>query len=64
MVHHDVLLLITVITVALSALLHGIIAAPFTKLCGNFTARMGEYEENHSVTELPLREGAIKINKD
>lgn len=55
--HYEALLSITVITVALSALLHGLTAAPFARWYGQMAARMGECEENQSVAELPLREG-------
>ena len=55
--HRDELLSITVITVALSALLHGISAAPFARMYGRRTDRMGECHENRTVAELPLREG-------
>ncbi len=55
--HRDELLSITVIVVALSAILHGISAAPFAKLYGQMAASMGECEENRPVAEMPLREG-------
>jgi NhaP-type Na+/H+ or K+/H+ antiporter len=58
-IHREALLSITIITVALSALLHGVSAAPFAKLYGRLTSRMGECEENKPVTEMPLREGHI-----
>ncbi|MDH3712260.1 MAG: cation:proton antiporter [Gammaproteobacteria bacterium] len=48
---------ITIVTVALSALLHGVTAAPLARLYGRKAAAMGECEENRVVTELPLREG-------
>ena len=55
--HRDELLAITVITVALSVLLHGVSAAPLAKLYGKLSARMGECDENQLVAELPLRAG-------
>lgn len=55
--HHTELLTITVITVAMSILLHGVTAAPFARIYANFAARMGDCEENELVSELPLREG-------
>ena len=64
MLHRDELLSITVITVALSALLHGVTAAPFARLYGRLAARMGECEENRPVTEMPLREGRTVIEND
>lgn len=64
MLHRDELLSITVITVALSAILHGISAAPFAKLYGRMTAEMGECEENRPVAEMPLREGRTVSSSD
>jgi NhaP-type Na+/H+ or K+/H+ antiporter len=55
--HRSELLVITVITVALSTLLHGITAAPLANAYGRLAARMGECEENQPAAELPLREG-------
>jgi NhaP-type Na+/H+ or K+/H+ antiporter len=57
--HREELLSVTVITVALSALLHGISAAPLARLYGRFANRMGECQENRPAAELPLREGHI-----
>ena len=62
--HREELLTITVITVALSALLHGISAAPFAKWYGQRVTSMGECEEKRPVTEMPLREGRTAINND
>jgi len=62
--HREELLTITVITVGLSALLHGISAAPFARLYGRRVERMGECEERKPVTEMPLREGHARINND
>ena len=61
--HRDELLVITVITVALSALLHGITAAPLAKAYGHMAAKMGECVENEPTTELPLREGHTNNNR-
>ncbi len=61
--HRDELLAITVITVALSALLHGITAAPLANAYGRLTASMGECEENQPAAELPLREGHTNIKR-
>ena len=63
-VHQSDLLAITVITVALSALLHGVSAAPLSSLYGGMAARMGECEEMRPVTELPLREGHGPLEKN
>ena len=56
-VHHNEIFSVTIITVALSALLHGVSAAPLARLYGHQAASMGECEENQPVTELPVREG-------
>lgn len=61
--HREELLSITVVTVALSALLHGISAAPFARIYGRFTDSMGECHENRAVEELPLREGHKLVEK-
>ena len=62
--HRDELLVITVITVALSALLHGVTAAPLAKAYGRMAASMGECEENQPTTDLPLREGHIANDRE
>jgi NhaP-type Na+/H+ or K+/H+ antiporter len=62
--HRNELLSITVITVALSALLHGVTAAPFSNLYGRLVARMGECEETQPVCELPLRSGPADIENN
>jgi NhaP-type Na+/H+ or K+/H+ antiporter len=63
-IHREALLSITIITVALSALLHGVSAAPLAKRYGRMASRMGECEENRPVAEMPLREGRTVINND
>ena len=55
--HGHELLAITVITVALSALLHGASAAPLARVYGALAGRMGECEENKPAADLPLRSG-------
>ncbi len=55
--HREQLLAITVVTVALSALLHGLTAAPLASRYAQRVARMGECEEIQRVPEMPLREG-------
>ena len=62
--HSHELLSVTVVTVALSALLHGVTAAPFAYLYGRLTARMGECEENQPAPELPLREVFTRISNN
>jgi NhaP-type Na+/H+ or K+/H+ antiporter len=56
LLHRNELLSVTVTTVALSALLHGLSAAPLARLYGRHVAEAGECEEKMPVTELPLRE--------
>lgn len=55
--HRDELLSVTVITVALSALLHGVTASPLARSFGRHAAGMGTCEENKTVSEMPLRVG-------
>ncbi len=62
--HRDELLSITIVTVGLSALLHGLSAAPLSNLYGRLAARMGKCEENQPTSELPLREGLTHLNND
>jgi NhaP-type Na+/H+ or K+/H+ antiporter len=62
--HRDELLSITVVTVALSALLHGVTAAPLARLYGRLATGMGECEENQAVREMPLRAGPVNIKND
>ncbi len=62
--HRAELLSITVVTVALSVLLHGVTAAPFAALYGRIVARMGECEESQPVAELPLRAGLNPIDNE
>ena len=60
--HQSQILSITVTTVALSALLHGVSAAPLSNLYGQYTVKQGECEESKEVAEMPLRDGYIKSN--
>ena len=55
----DEIFTVTVLTVALSALLHGISAAPLASAFARLAAGMGECEENMPAVELSLREGHI-----
>jgi len=58
----DQILTVTVITVALSAILHGLSALPLSKKYGNLCASMGQCEEIKSVADLPLRDGSLTQN--
>jgi len=60
--HRAEILSITVITVALSVILHGISAAPLANIYGRLAERMGECEESKAVSLLPLREGPMINN--
>ena len=60
--HRADILSITVITVALSVILHGISAAPLAKVYGRLAERMGECEEGKAVFDMPLREGPMTNN--
>ena len=61
-IHGGELLAITVLTVALSALLHGVSAGPLATWYGRRAERMGECAENRIVAELPLRDGHIRFD--
>ncbi len=60
--HSEEILAITVITVALSVILHGVSAAPLATAYGRMAERMGECEESKEVSDMPLREGMATIN--
>ncbi len=60
--HRDEILSVTVITVALSVILHGVSAAPLAKIYGRLADRMGDCEERKAVSEMPLREGLTNDN--
>ena len=60
--HRAEILAITVITVALSVVLHGISAAPLANAYGRLAERMGECEEGKAVSHVPLRHGPAPNN--
>lgn len=62
MPHHAELLSITVITVALSIVLHGISAAPLSSAYGRMCQRLGDCEESKAVSDMPLRQGPATNN--
>jgi NhaP-type Na+/H+ or K+/H+ antiporter len=62
--HHDEILSITVLTVAMSALLHGMSAAPLSNAYGRLVARTGECAETRPVVEMPLRAGHVREESD
>ena len=53
--HSDEIFTITIVTVGLSVLLHGLTAAPFASLFGQMAQDMGDCEEKKAVSEIPLR---------
>lgn len=53
----EIILTVTVLTVALSIVLHGLSAAPLAKLYGARTEAKGECAENVPVAEMPTRGG-------
>ena len=57
--HRHELLSITVITVALSIVLHGITAAPLASAYGRLADKMGDCEEMKPVADMPLRDGSM-----
>ena len=57
--HRREIFAVTILTVTLSALLHGITSGPFSRLFGQAVQRMGECAESERVSELPLRTGII-----
>ncbi len=60
----DTILTVTIVTVALSALLHGITAAPFARRYGDIARRAGECAEMQPVAEMPARGGMIDTPKE
>jgi len=59
--HREEILALVLITVALSALLHGVSAAPLAARFGRLIAGMGACEENQPACEIPLRDGSVNI---
>ncbi|NNE86367.1 MAG: sodium:proton antiporter, partial [Alphaproteobacteria bacterium] len=55
----DEILQITILTVALSILAHGITAAPASRWYAGLVARMGDCEESKPVSEMPHRFGSM-----
>ncbi len=56
----DQILAVTIVTVALSILAHGITAAPAARRYGELARRMGQCEENKPVSEMPTRAGMVR----
>ncbi len=56
----DQILTVTILTVALSILAHGITAAPAAQRYGEMARRMGQCEENKPVSEMPTRAGMVR----
>ena len=53
--HAQEILVATIVTVVLSAILHGVSAAPLARAYGCMAARIGECEETRPVEEMPVR---------
>ncbi len=53
--HAHEILVATIVTVALSAILHGVSAAPLAAAYGRMAERVGECEETRPVDEMPVR---------
>ncbi len=53
--HAEEILIATVVTVALSAILHGVSAAPLAGAYGRMAKRIGDCEETRPVEEMPVR---------
>ena len=53
--HAHEILVASIVTVALSAILHGVSAAPLAGAYGRMAARIGECEETKPVAEMPVR---------
>ena len=57
----DEIMQITVVTVALSILAHGLTAAPASRWYAGLVRRMGECEEAKPVAEMPSRFGLVVV---
>ncbi len=53
------ILVVTIVTAALSILAHGLTAAPAARWYGAMAQRMGECEENKPVAKMPTRAGMV-----
>ncbi len=56
----DLILTVTIVTVALSIVAHGVTAAPAARRYGAMARRMGRCEENKPVSEMPTRGGMVR----
>jgi len=59
----DEIFCITVLTVAISAVLHGISAAPLARIYGRYARGMGSCEENKPAVEIPFRHCRNSVKK-
>jgi NhaP-type Na+/H+ or K+/H+ antiporter len=60
----DEIMQITVVTVALSILAHGLTAAPASRWYAGLVQRMGECEEAKPVSEMPNRFGPMPVSQE
>jgi NhaP-type Na+/H+ or K+/H+ antiporter len=58
--HREELFAITILTVGLSIILHGVSAAPLSERYGGYLARRPKSIENNVVSDIPLRQGNEK----
>ncbi len=58
------ILQITIVTVALSILAHGLTAAPASRWYAGLVGRMGECEEAKPVSEMPTRFGLMPVGQE
>ena len=60
----DEILQITIVTVALSILAHGLTAAPASRWYAGLVRRIGECEEAKPVSEMPSRFGSMPVGEE
>ncbi len=60
--HTHEIFAVTVLTVALSTLLHGLTAAPFAAAYARMAGLVGKCVETETVIEIPLRSGMLEID--
>ena len=62
--HFESISTITLLTIGLSIITHGLSAAPFARFYGEKVAEMGECEEIIPVQEIPTRTGEYLKKSD
>ena len=61
--HRREILAVTIITVALSVILHGVSAAPLAKVYGQLCSKVRGLEEDKPVSSIPLRTGPMNTEE-